>query len=296
MLSDFGYYDDYKIIINTSFNITEFPSFMDDNQEYLKKLKVTWAFYSIILNISSTIQAHPNYSPDGTGTTQSLYINNSFTPNTINNFNSIDPKSLYSYAYNMIALTEFAKLPLFNNNDDYVIAIKANIITNLKSQSNNNLFNNMNLYIPLFTKNSYNLKNINNTFQKISSIEALFIKFIIQTLNYFITLSSYDDTSLTYSYSGKVTASQIEDIYIRVFGNSPKKLEQLVVDMSLIGDYIIPYIFKFNEILPSLEIPKYFLGVTVYDFLIYKKNNILLQINSYENICNTKSIILNYSN
>jgi hypothetical protein len=59
MFSDLKYFDAYKIIIPTNLNITEYPAFATQNDEYLNKLKTTWKFYSIFINIAISIKAHP---------------------------------------------------------------------------------------------------------------------------------------------------------------------------------------------------------------------------------------------
>lgn len=334
MLSDTTYYDQYMIQITTNFTITDFPQFMSDNEQYLLKLKTTWKFYSAFLNIASTIKAHPKYSPTGKGSNQKLYLDGSFTPNTsISTFNSIKPDLLYRYCYNIIALQNFNKLNLLQYAPKLQTAFNDNSHDLLVSDSNNTLFDNLQNYIPLYVRNLNTLvagqvtlqyPSI-KTFQKLTKKESLFVQFITQVLNYFLSLATYDNDSLLISFDRNIphedksllitydqninvaglsiTAQQISHIYYKLFNKNPRNIPQLVVDLTLIGDYILPYIYKFNEIFPTLEIPKYFLGVTVYDFLIWNKLDLLFQINAYENICptinpitNQKSPIFNISN
>ena len=58
MFSDLKYFDAYKIIIPTNFNITEYTPFATQNDEYLNKLKTTWKFYSIFINIAISIKGY----------------------------------------------------------------------------------------------------------------------------------------------------------------------------------------------------------------------------------------------
>lgn len=289
MLSDMGYYDEYKIELSSVLDVVEYSQFEVQHKQYLTRLKITWEFYSIFMNIYSLVKLHPNYAVNGTGKGEFAYNRDMSPKSCKNDFNSLNSEKLYDYCYNIIALKNFAKGDIKENMSSVDTAFRDNIQFKLVTDSGNGLFDNLNLYVPLFGRNR-------NMFYKMSSSEGLFVSFIVKSINYLVSVTKYTSTDVRTSIDLKVTESQISDIFKGVYGSVPKSSSQLVVDMCNIGDYIVPYVYRFSDILGSLEIPNFLLGVTVYDYLMQSKLDVLLKINGYESLISGDSYVLTLSN
>lgn len=238
--------------------LTKYPILVN----YLIKV---WFIYENFISVARNVFAHPNYSVDGIGEGQTVFLQN-FQPIAVDDFSSISETGLYRYLYDAYALQNFRKLDLGKDKNGAAITYSQTNVNRIVSASND-LLQNLENYNPFVQK----------LFYKMSVEESTFIRLVIDYLNCFLETRKISETDIQKAIDTEIIKSQVLEIYEKRYSHTIDitQLENIVLELA---DYSMYWIFRLKELLSESDINQQFLGLTVFFFIKETNNKLLIQL------------------